>query len=114
MREVTVGWTKSDRDTGYSSFSDGYQRGREQHVEVLEVEGIEHLALDTIAEYVFVATNSPHAYSDEHPITHIRAALERTGYRGRQAHYSLSVGDTVTVDGRTVACGSWGWKPVVL
>ena len=112
MRDVTVGWTKSDSDTGYSSFADGYKPDAEQWVEVLEVEGLEGLTLETIAEYVFIATNSPHEYLDEHPVTKVRAALERTGYRGYQAHYSLSVGDTVTVDGETIECGAWGWKPV--
>jgi hypothetical protein len=113
MTTVTVGWTKSDMPE-YSSFADGYRQGAEQHVEELEADGLEGLTLETIAEYVFLATNSPHDYSSDHPVTAIRAALEQTGYRGEGAHYSLSVGDTVTVDGRTLECGSWGWKPVTL
>lgn len=114
LKTIKIGWTKSDMDNGYSSY-DGWRSGAEQHTETIEVDvpDREHDGLtvemspEHIAEYVFEATNSPY------PIllaASIFGAIQRTGYRGEQAHFSLSVGDTVTVDGVTLAVERTGFK----
>lgn len=111
--EVTIGWTKSKMPE-YSSFADGYRPGAEQHTEtiVVETEPFEdpQHTVEAIAEAAFVATNSPYEVSGL--ASQIREGIEATGYNGRGAHYSLSVGDTVTVGEVTVACESFGWKRV--
>lgn len=111
--EVTIGWTKSDLPE-YSSFADGYKPGAQQHTETIEVE-VESFAdpqhtVEAVAEAAFVATNSPYEVSGLP--AQIREAITATGYNGRGAHYSLSVGDTVTVGEVMMACESFGWKRV--
>jgi hypothetical protein len=116
--EVTIGWTKSDRSIGYSSF-DGYRPGAKQHTETIRVEFSEQEMKDYgnepfenyVAEWVFEATNNPSAHGNRIAYR-FQQAIEATGYRGEGAHYSLSVGDTVTVGGVMVACDRWGWKKV--
>lgn len=55
--------------------------------------------VETLAEAVYEATNDPFA-SNRHGLTgQVYRAVRATGYDGRGAHYSLSVGDTVTVTG---------------
>ena len=112
--EITIGWTKSDMERGYSSFS-GYQPGAAQHTETIEVEtlpfeGEPQKTVEAIAEAAFVATNSP--YEVTGLAAQIREAIAATGYRGQGAHYSLSVGDTVTVGEVMLACESFGWQRV--
>lgn len=112
--EVTIGWTKSSLPE-YSSFCDGYKPGAEQHTETIEVEAPESLPRNmTMAEYVaeqaFVATNAP--YEVTGLAAEIRSAIAATGYDGRGAHYSLSVGDTVTVSEVMLACSNFGWERV--
>lgn len=112
--EVTVGWTRSDETSGYCSFM-GYKPGASQHTEVLEIEVAEDFGpiegnMYALAEAAFVATNSEGPLS---PLAQsIRTALDATGYRGQGAHYSLSVGDTVTVGEVMLACASLGWERV--
>ena len=115
--DVTIGWTMSDRANGYSSF-DGYRPGARQHTETISIDwdldlNIAH-APEHIAEACFEVTNAP--YVIETGIAgQITEALAATGYHGEQAgHYSLSVGDTVTVGEVTLACDRFGWKRVSL
>lgn len=120
--DVTIGWTNSDRDNriftdGYSSFSDGYRPGAEQVTRTLTVDlgdteqPVDRL-VEMIAEAAFEATNSP---APQMKVAQaLRAALDADGYRGEGAHYSLSVGDTVTVGEVTLACDRFGWKRVVI
>jgi hypothetical protein len=61
---------------------------------------------------VFIATNAPELDEDS-PEELIRLAIEDTGYKGVEAHWSLSVGDTVSVQGGPrFACESTGWTEV--
>jgi hypothetical protein len=109
--EVTIGWTKSDRDNDYSSFSDGYRRGADQHTETIRVEVPADRDAEDIAEAVFFATNAP--YLD--PASRegkILAAIYANGYHGEGAHFSLSTGDTVTVGDTMLACARFGWEVV--
>ena len=123
--EITIGWTRSEvvnDQLVYSSFSDGYKPGASQHTETISVvlygngttgltapamtwEGVEQ-----IAEAAFDATNNP---DPTNPLSvAIRDAIVATGYRGQGAHYSLSVGDTVTVGEVMLACEDLGWSRV--
>jgi hypothetical protein len=114
-RTLTIGWTMSDRATGYSSFSDGYRPGAQQHTETVTVEAPADWSLAQLAEAVYVATNAPDASMMSGVALAINAAIDDNGYYGREAgHYSLSVGDTVTLDGDTVAVDRLGWKPVTI
>lgn len=108
---LTIGWTKSDMDNGYSSFMDGYRPGAEQHTETITVEVDREYSVEALAERALVATNAP--YVEPGSVAEkIAKAIEATGYYGQGAHYSLSVGDTVTVGEVTVACERLGWKVV--
>lgn len=108
---IVIGWTKSDRDAGYVSMMDGYRPGADQHVLSITVDLPPRLEPHRVAELVFIATNAPELdpASPEGAILH---AIQATGYRGREAHFSLSVGDTVTVAGTKLACQAAGWTPV--
>lgn len=114
--EVTIGWTQSDRESGYSSF-DGYRPGAKQHTETVEVEIPETVSAQEadwatlhIAEAAFEATNSP--FPKTGLAQQINEALENKSFYGQGGHYSLSVGDTVTVGEVTLACASFGWERV--
>ena len=117
--EVTIGWTRSDLANGYSSF-DGYRPGASQHTETItldtdgkgtgifaEVPTLE--AVEQIAEACFVATNAPFTSG---LAAEIAEQIAQTGYHGQGAHYSLSVGDTVTVGEVMVSCERTGWQRV--
>jgi hypothetical protein len=108
--EIKVGWTKHDlpRDQiAYAPFWDTYIHGQRQHVETIDVKVSCSLTDQQIAELVFVATNSPELLTGD--AERVKAAILATGYRGREAHYSLSVGDTVTVAGDLYAVARSGW-----
>jgi hypothetical protein len=112
--ELTIGWTKNTEETlaaGYVSFSDGYRPGAEQ-VEVAMTLAVPFDAtMDDIAEAAFIATNSPFVAEGTLPYF-IAEAIDKADYHGQGAHYSLSVGDTVTVDGVTLECAGMGWREV--
>jgi hypothetical protein len=115
-KSITIGWTKSDRASGYSSF-DGYRPGAEQHTETIEVDvpATGRWDAERLADHVYEAMNAPASPSVFGSVPEqIREAIAATGYRGEGAHYTFSVGDTVTVDGVTVACGRVGWQRVEL
>lgn len=107
---ITIGWTRSDMAKGYSSFS-GYRHGAEQHTETIEIDLPTDVTPEQVGEYVFDATNNPFVPANS-VAGQIAAAIEATGYHGREAHYSLSIGDTVTLGEVTVACDSFGWKRI--
>lgn len=134
--DVTIGWTISDMANGYSSF-DGYRPGAKQHTETITVEwsnapevaddatltalgasraDAEALRItrtvEAIAEHVFEALNHPFATQVEGLTGQVARLIGETGYRGQGAHYSLSTGDTVTVNEVTLACARFGWERV--
>lgn len=117
--EITIGWTRSDMDNGYSSF-DGYRPGAQQHTEVVTVdvpiasdrENDLEWAVLAMAEAAFAATNHPDPAVGR-PEGQIYTQLRERGFNGSQSgHYSLSVGDTVTCGEVTLACASFGWERV--
>ena len=110
-KRITIGWTMNNdvlRAGGYVSFSDGYRIGAPQVVIPLEVQVPDLDPLQT-AEIVFDALNNPAPSGFARGILE---AVQATGYKGEGAHFSLSVGDTVEVDGTRLACESFGWKQV--
>lgn len=135
---VTIGWTLTAADRSYVPHMDGYRPGAPQHQVTIPVEWTNHptkldhetliyLHLDAnqaeedrrlrmataLAEHVFEATNGPHLMNPQGLTGQIAQLIEDSGYRGLEAgHYSLSVGDTVTVEGITLACGKVGWSQV--
>lgn len=115
---LTIGWTihahRKDGsliDTSYMPFSDPWRPGQPQHEVTILVEVPGGLAEDTLVEAVFRATNDPdQPRADDDLASAILTAIQATGYTGREAHWSLSVGDTVTVDDRRVwSCRKFGW-----
>jgi hypothetical protein len=112
-RTVVIGYTKMHRTTGggYVPMVDGYRPGAAQHVLTVTVDLAPELSPDKIAELVFHATNAQ-VLTPGGPAQAIYEAVVATGYRGEEAHWSLSVGDTVTVDGVQLACQAAGWTPV--
>lgn len=96
---ATIGWTKSDMANGYSSF-DGYRPGAQQHTETVTFKVPVDFGAERICWLLLEATNSPSVrFNDASPAGEALGAIQRTGYTGREAHWSLSTGDTVTVDG---------------
>ena len=113
---VTIGWTllnTEDPTREYVSFSDGYREGAPQHEVTFEIETY-GVTGRHVAESAFIATNAPEV-GPETLAGHILAKISESGYTGRvdrkgyAGHYSLSVGDTVTVDGAKYACEPFGW-----
>lgn len=92
---VTIGWTNSDPVTGYSSFS-GYRPGADQHTETVAFAVPYDYSDEDVCWALLEATNAPHV-RDGSPAAAALAAITATGYRGAGSHYSLSVGDTVTI-----------------
>jgi hypothetical protein len=104
---ITVGFTQSDRD--YSSFSDGYRLGTRQISVTIALEGDgTNLSGERWAEAVFTASNHPGPSSDP-IVAGIQHALAEQVHGGLR---SLSVGDTVSVDGQMWACDPDGWHEV--
>jgi hypothetical protein len=109
---ITVGFTCSDRAMGYSSFSDGYRLDAKQDVmEVTIPAGAPHLTGVEWAEAVFVATNAPvveavSAYPGAVLLWQVLAEARTRDVRLR----SLTVGDTVTVEGVRWARQPTGWE----
>jgi hypothetical protein len=115
LTEVTIGWTKHREgplaELGYVPFSDQWRPGQPQHEITLWVDtyGIKP---EQVAEVVFTATNHPDPGQLVGPALLVHHGIVATGYRGEEAHWSLSVGDTVTVDGTVWACAPFGWTEV--
>ncbi len=93
---ATIGWTISDMPR-YSSF-DGYQKGEKQHTETVTFEVPGDYDDERACWVLLDATNSPFVGVGT-PEDNAQMAIRATGYRGAQAHYSLSKGDTVTING---------------
>lgn len=93
---ATIGWTKSALPE-YSSF-DGYRVGAAQHVETVTFEVPDDHEDEDVCWVLLAATNSPFVTLGS-AADNAQQAILATGYHGEQAHYSLSKGDTVTIDG---------------
>jgi hypothetical protein len=106
---IILGFTESDRDAGYISFSDGYRpEARQQLVTItLEGDGSQYDA-EELAEAAFVASNHP----GEAPTGPARAIQLALAEQAPGPLRSLSVGDTVTVHGQTWACENSGWQRI--
>jgi hypothetical protein len=112
--EMTIGWTISDMENGYSSFS-GYKQGAQQVTKTITIEAPVGSFAEQIAEAVFQGTNAPPEFlSSGSMAAQVAGCLASLGFRGQGAHYSLSTGDTVTVMGVTLAVESLGFKEVTL
>jgi hypothetical protein len=121
---ISIGYTRSDRRRGpagdYIPSVDGYQPGAAQDVVTIEVphdSRLGQLTIHDLAEAVFVATNAPYpSLRDGTPDAHeIAEALNRPTDPSpvrRRALRSLSVGDTVTAHGHTLACLPVGFAEV--
>jgi len=111
-RVITVGYTQGNRDAGYVPMIEGYRPGAAQHVLTISVQLSPDLEDQQIAELVFIATNAPDLDAGT-PEQRIRDAIVDTGYKGTEAHWSLSIGDTVRVGGSPLlACGDVIWTTV--
>jgi hypothetical protein len=124
---ITIGWTihaahpdvphRYDA-TDYLPFSDTWRPGQPQHEETITVDLpdiTEHpfnIGPRELAEAVFHATNAPDEPPADSLAGRVLAAIQATGFRGEGAHYSLSVGDTVTINGTTLACAKRGWETI--
>lgn len=105
---VKIGFTQSDLASGYSSF-DGYREGARQEIAEHRFE-VGDFAPEQVAEAVFAATNAPIEVIEAMPLTRaIYLRLRRAAEAGEYVR-SLSVGDTVEVDGVRLACDRFGWK----
>jgi hypothetical protein len=106
---ITLGFTQSNRDAGYSSFSDGYRLGAQQMSVTVVVDGDGLLLTgEEWADEAFAATNQP----GQAPAGPARAIQRALADQVRTPLRSLSVGDTVTVHGQMWACEPDGWRLV--
>ena len=103
---ITLGFTESDRDAGYVSFSDGHRHGARQQLVTITLEGAgSQYNAEQWAEAAFVASNHPgEAPAGAARVIQVALAEQVTG-----PLRSLSVGDTVTVHGQMWACENNGW-----
>jgi hypothetical protein len=112
--KVTIGLTEStfSEKVNYSSFSAGYLPGADQQVFEVEVtdEG-GYGDLEDIGWVVFKATNDPTAEEQAGPVGNLARAIIRLR---RTVMRSLSNGDTITVDGETIALQHSSFEPVEL
>jgi hypothetical protein len=106
---ITLGFTESDRDAGYVSFSDGYRHGARQQLVTIMLEGDgSRYDAEQWAEAAFVASNHP----GEAPSGLARAIQLALADQVKVPLRSMSVGDTVTVHGQMWACENSGWRLV--
>ena len=106
---ITLGFTESDRDAGYVSFSDGYRLGARQQLVTITLEGDgSQYDAKQWAEAAFVASNHP-GQAPSGPAGAIQLALAE---QVKVPLRSMSVGDTVTVHGQMWACENSGWRRV--
>jgi hypothetical protein len=106
---ITLGFTDSDRDADYVSFTDGYRPGARQQLVTITLEGAgSQYNAQQLAEAAFVASNHP-GEAPTGPAKAIQLALAEQVHRPLR---SLSVGDTVTVHGQMWACENSGWRRV--
>lgn len=108
---IIMGWTKSDQtDETYRPLMDGYRVGADQHELELTIV-TSGATTDEILEAAFAATNAPGHLAGLSGL--IQGRIAQAGYRGAEAgHYSLSVGDTVTLNGVRYAVERMGWTKV--
>lgn len=114
--ELTIGFTKSDRSIDYSSYDDGYRPGARQELVTLTVNarGLPEMTAAQWGDAVFEATNAP-GVSDPaaRRIAEAISVAQQAGQARRMR--SLSVGDTVTVNGtERVSCEKRNWAPAPL
>jgi hypothetical protein len=117
---VRIGYTISDRDRDYIPTRDGYRPGAAQHSVTVELPDRPELARLTgfeLAEAVFVATNAPrHLWRSIAAAAAVAEALlgptSTLPDEQRRHLRALSVGDTVTVAGRTLACEPVGFTDI--
>lgn len=117
--EVTIGWTvhaQGDGDTlDYWPFHDPWRAGQPQHEVTFTLTDPPLNIYDSVnpravCDAVFAATNEPDAAPGDDTVEgRIVEAIRQAGYVGREAHYSLSVGDTVTVNGSRYSYLPHGW-----
>jgi len=115
---LTIGYTHTDRYTvlpcGYIPACDGYRPGATQDTINLDIDWAIKIG-DTVehwAEAVFIATNAPQEVIDSYGRAAVVAeALATTPGADWRA---LSVGDTVTLNGETLACDRVGWVKIDL
>ncbi|MEU7822956.1 hypothetical protein [Catellatospora sp. NPDC049133] len=109
---ITLGFTHSDRASGYSSFTDGYRPGAQQDQVAIDVDDLDlgYLGEIEILDLVFEASNVP--------VNQLRGAALAVGQAladavRTQKLRSLSTGDTVTIGagGVRYACeGGAAWR----
>lgn len=115
--ELIIGFTRSNRFRNYFPMSDGWRVEAEQDRIVLDYPDYMETAHE-VAERVFIATNAP-----EEAIARVQSQRELADMLAEYAKAhdaepsfpglrALSVGDTVTYDGHTLACDRIGWRDV--
>jgi len=106
---ITLGFTESDRDNDYCSFSDGYRLGAIQVSVTVAIDGDGRLlTAQQWADAAYVASNHP-GQAPAGPARAIQSALaEQVTVPLR----SISIGDTVTAHGQMWACESTGWRRI--
>ena len=106
---ITLGFTESNRDFDYVSFSDGYRVGARQESVTIVLDGDgTALTAEQWAEAAFAASN----HLGEAPAGPARAIQLALAEQAEVRLRSLSVGDTVTVHGQMWACEDTGWRRV--
>ncbi|MEV4539326.1 hypothetical protein AB0J82_36695 [Asanoa sp. NPDC049518] len=106
---LTLGFTESDPDANYLSYTAGYIVGIRQTSITIVLEGDGRaFTAEQWAQAAFVACNHPHR-APSGPARAIQLALAG---QARWPLRSLSVGDTVTVHGQMWTCDAQGWQQV--
>lgn len=117
---VRIGYTISDRARDYIPTCDGYRPGAAQHQVSFELPDRPELAglsAAELAEAVFVATNAPAVLArsvlgEAEVAEALYGPASNLSEQQRRHLRALSVGDTVTVAGRTLACEPVGFTDI--
>lgn len=124
---IIIGYTRPDPAAGYHPMLSGYRRGAAQQTVHLDLRGAGRPAhLDLLArtaartsplqwaEAVFAATNAPLELIDAAAGSALAlvctAIVEQPA--ARAAMRPVSVGDTLTCGGLSLACAPLGWVPL--
>jgi hypothetical protein len=119
---VTIGYTHVLQPDGTIPMVKGYAPGMTQAFATVDIP-VPEIAMgdkffDEVAERLYAATNTygslfPEVWAVTEPaLPPFTIDVESAASRGERDHTALSVGDTITFEGKILSCEHVGWKEV--
>lgn len=105
---ITIGFTKTDRESNYVPMMDGYRAGAEQELVVVDMpRALLPVVIAQTPELFFGVTNAPLDAIQASP--RMSRMHEHFVSVGQTFPRSISVGDTVSYGDERWACARRGW-----